>query len=140
MNDYKVESHLPSVYEAYNPLEVLLGSLKWSEVPVKVMGERVSDIEDDFGEESKNSFKADYRRHKAQGLAYCKNEQIKIVNWIIKYKAFKLLKGNIVWQKMEEAMVGRGVSWQSLKEHFKKVIIGQIHTFGLTPAVNTSLG
>ena len=135
LSDYKVKSHIPSTFEAYNPLEVLLGNLKWSEVPKKVVGESVSDIEDDVGEELRKSFEADYRHHKVKGQPYCKKEQIQIVEWIIKYNAFKSLGGNSVWQRMEEARVGRGRSWQSLKEHFKKVVIGQIHTFGLTQAV-----
>merc|ERR1719376_20102 len=36
---------------------------------------------------------------------------------------------------MEEVGVGRGRSWQSLKEHFRKAVINQIHTFGLTRRV-----
>ena len=135
--DYRINSHVPSVFEAYNPLDILQGSLKWSEVPRKPTGERISDIEDndEVGAEMARSFEAEYRHHKAHRLPYCKKEQQEIVDWIVKYSAYKLLKGNFVWQRMEQVKVGRGRSWQSLKEHFKKVAIGQIHTFGLTRVV-----
>ena len=40
----------PSCFGVYNPLEVLLGRLKWSEVPTS--GEVVSDLEDVEPEET----------------------------------------------------------------------------------------
>jgi len=131
--DYRITSHVPSIFEKYNPLDILQGILKWSDVPKKPTGERVSDIEDDeVGEDLRRSFEAEYRHHKVRGMPYCKKEQQEMVDWVVKYSAFKLLKGNLVWQRMEHAGVGRGRSWQSLKEHFRKGIIGQIHTFGLS--------
>eukprot|EP00090_Calanus_glacialis_P016457 TRINITY_DN25768_c0_g1_i1.p1 TRINITY_DN25768_c0_g1~~TRINITY_DN25768_c0_g1_i1.p1 ORF type:complete len:1107 (-),score=385.74 TRINITY_DN25768_c0_g1_i1:97-3417(-) len=134
--DYRISSHVPSIFEHYNPVDILQGILKWSDVPKKPTGERVSDIEDEeVGEDMRRSFEAEYRHHKAHKLPYCKKEQQEMVDWIVKYSAFKLVKGNLVWQRMEEAKVGRGRSWQSLKEHFRKGIIGQIHTFGLSRVV-----
>jgi len=47
LNDYKVISSLPSIFEPYNALDILQGMLKWSDVPRKQLGERVSDIEYD---------------------------------------------------------------------------------------------
>ena len=136
LSDYKVKTYnVPSVFEPYNPVDILLGNLKWSQVPKKQDGERVSDIDDEVDEDMRRSLEADYRHHKANRLPYCKKEQQEIVNWIVEYSAYRLLKGNLVWQRMEEARIGRGRSWQSLKEHFKKVLIGQIHTFKLTRAV-----
>jgi len=134
LNDYKVTSHVPSIFEPYNALDILQGILKWSDVPRKQLGERVSDIEDEDGESSR-LYEAEYRHYKAQKLPYCKKEQLEIVEWIVKYSAYKLLRGNMVWQRMEEVGVGRGRSWQSLKEHFRKAVINQIHTYGLTRRV-----
>ena len=131
LNDYRVISHVPSIFEPYNALDILQGNLNWSDVPRKQLGERVSDIEDEDGETSR-LYEAEYRHFKAQKLPYCKKEQLEIVEWIVRYTAFKLLRGKLVWQRMEEVGVGRGRSWQSLKEHFRKVVINQIHTFGLT--------
>ena len=47
----------PSSFDLYNPLEVLLGRLKWSEVPKS--GEVVSDLEDVEPEETADA--AEYK-------------------------------------------------------------------------------
>ena len=129
LGDYRVTSHVPSVFQSYNPLDILLGNLKWSEVPRKEVGEKVSDIEED---DATRLYENEYRHHKSQRMPYSKKEQQGVVDWIVKYSAYKLLKGNIVWQRMEYLDVGRGRSWQSLKENFRKVVIAQIHTYGLS--------
>eukprot|EP00092_Neocalanus_flemingeri_P049075 GFUD01056275.1.p1 GENE.GFUD01056275.1~~GFUD01056275.1.p1 ORF type:complete len:205 (+),score=54.47 GFUD01056275.1:19-633(+) len=102
LSDCKVSSHITWIFEPYNPMDILLGNRKWSDVPKKQVGEKVSDIEDDeAGEDMRQTFETEYRHHKANRLPYCKKEQQEIVDWIVKYTAFKLLKGNIVWKSME---------------------------------------
>ena len=41
-----------SVYQAYNPVDVLTGKRKWDEILKADCGEKVSDIEDDVSEEN----------------------------------------------------------------------------------------
>jgi len=129
--DYRVTSHVPSVFQSYNPLHILLGNLKWSEVPRKLVGEKVSDIEEEE-DDATRLYENEYKHHKSQKLPYSKKEQQEVVDWIVKYSAYKLLRGNLVWKRMEYLGVGRGRSWQSLRQHFLKVVITQIHTYGLS--------
>ena len=118
-----------SVYQAYNPVDVLTGKRKWDEILKADCGEKVSDIEDDVSEENMTLGK---RKVKLKGgrMPYCRREREEIVEWIVKNGVFKDLRGNRVWARMELEMGGR--SQQSLKEHFRKVIMPQIHTFKLS--------
>ena len=118
-----------SVYQAYNPVDVLTGKLKWDDILKADCGEKVSDIEDDVSEGDMTLGK---RQVKLKGgrMPYCRREREEIVEWIVKNGVFKDLRGNRVWARMELEMGGR--SQQSLKEHFRKVIMPQIHTFKLS--------
>ena len=71
-------------------------------------------------------------KFKSNRMAYCRKEQERIVQWIIENRGYNELRGNLLWKKMESDKVSRGRSYQSLKEHFRKVIITQIHTFKLS--------
>ena len=49
MFDYRVsKSSIYQQYDRYEPLDILYGYKKWSELPPRDEGERISDIEDDF--------------------------------------------------------------------------------------------
>ena len=55
------------------------------------------------------------------------------MSFLVRFSAYRLVKGKAIWEKMEEMKVCKGErSWQSMKEHFRKKIIPQIHTFGLS--------
>ena len=123
LNDYILGK---SAFEPYNALDILCGNRKWSELPRVELGERVSDIED--GEEDE-PVKRPGNMFKPNRLPYCRREKEEVVNWIIENSCYRDLRGNQIWKKMEEEKVGKGRSFQSLKERFRKQIITQIHTF-----------
>ena len=126
----------PSTSSPRDPLEVLLG-LKTGTVGGvgQPEGERVSDIEEE--EEVEASPLKTWRR------PYTRREQQEIVDYLVKKRAYSIVKGNTIWQRMEvEQVRGRPVlasvqvckgrrTWQSMKEHFRKQVMAKIHTFGL---------
>ena len=129
LNDYR--SSQRSLFDTYDANSIMNGFFGWKDLNRREEGEKVSDIDDDddIEETVRKPVKA-YPK-----MPYCKNEQQEILDWIVKNEEFKALKGNEVWKKMEEENVGRGRTWQSLKEHFRKTLIGQIHTFRLSDEV-----
>ena len=69
---------------------------------------------------------------KAYRRPYSRKEQQEVVGHLVAQRSWGLVKGNTVWQGMEEAGVcGGRRTWQSMKEHFRKQIMAKIHTFGL---------
>ena len=130
--DYRVTSLRPHPYENYEPLDILHGFSKWSDLVKRIDGERVSDIEDFEGEvEVLNSTRDTHI--KDFKVAYSRKNQEEIVKYLVKFSAYKVVKGRAIWEKLEALKVCNGKrSWQSMKEHFRKKIIHQIHTFGLT--------
>lgn len=56
---------------------------------------------------------------------YTRVEEREILNYIIEHNAYNRLRGISLWQEMEKANIGER-SYQSLKEHFRKVIIGKV--------------
>jgi hypothetical protein len=88
-------------------------------------GERVSDMEED---EVLPASPVKPRRR-----PYTRQEQQKIVDYLVKQDAFAMVGGNRVWQQMEAAGVCRGGrTWQSMKEHFRRQLVHRINTFGLS--------
>ena len=59
------------------------------------------------------------------GRAYTHTEKLKILQYIVKNYAYSEVKGNKLWKEMSEHIPDR--SWQSLKEHFKKRLIYDLH-------------
>ena len=57
---------------------------------------------------------------------YTPDEQKKIVDYIVEHEAFDLVKGDKIWKDMEKLKVVER-SWQSLKQHFRKRIIYELH-------------
>ena len=64
-------------------------------------------------------------------LPYSRQEQEEIVDYIINTKQYTSVKGIQLWQSMEQdRAVGKGKrTWQSMKEHFLKQIVPQLHIF-----------
>ncbi|KAB0796061.1 hypothetical protein PPYR_10122 [Photinus pyralis] len=53
---------------------------------------------------------------------YTTDEEIQMLRFIIQSEGYWQLRGKSFWQRMErEIMTGR--TWQSLKEHFRKVVV-----------------
>ena len=62
---------------------------------------------------------------------YDKDEDMKILNFIIENKRFNDLGGNDVWKVMQDRKILDGRSWHSMKERFRKVILKNIDSYGL---------
>ena len=135
LNDYRTGQR--PMFETYDANSIMKGFFGWKDLNRRDVGEKVSDIDDD--EDMEETGPAKKKPVKAYAkMPYCKNEQQEILDWIVENEAFKGLKGNEIWKKMEEENVGRGRSWQSLKEHFRKTLIGQLHTFQLSDEIQSN--
>ena len=135
LNDYRTGQR--PMFETYDANSIMKGFFGWKDLNRLEDGEKVSDIEDDDDMEESGPVKKKPVKAYAKML-YCKNEQQEIIDWIVKNEAYKSLKGNEIWKQMQEDNVGRGRTWQSLKEHFRKTLIGQIHTFGLSDEIQNN--
>ena len=117
-------------FKSFDPLDIQHGYSKWSDLETVTQGEAVSDIEESVQEESsaqpqKSPVKND--------TIFSRKDQEEIVQYLVRFAAYKMVKGNSIWQKLESMNVCKGErTWQSMKEHFRKKIIYQIHTFGLS--------
>ena len=58
-------------------------------------------------------------------------EDQKIVKWIAKTDNYSKVNGIAMWKLMEKCNVLKDRSYQSMKERFRKVIIGKIDTYDL---------
>ena len=84
-------------------------------------------------------------RKKARGFRknanyYSREEDLNILKFIAENKRFDDVRGNEVWQVMEERKVVKGRSWQSMKERFRKVISGRIKSYGLSNEIVRGFG
>ena len=129
MLDYRV-TRKTQTFKSYDPLDILHGYSKWSDLETVTQGEAVSDIEDGDGDELVAQHqKSPVRSYKT----YSRKNQEEIVKYLVRFAAYKMVKGNSIWQKLESLNVCKGErTWQSMKEHFRKKVIHQIHTFGLS--------
>ena len=96
--DYKANRN--SKYKDYDPLDILLGIKKWSDL--EEVGERVTGDEFDFdmAEIAKeNDHK--YKSFKTHRKPYSAREGKEIYLHLKKYKFFHLTNGNTVWKSME---------------------------------------
>ncbi|EEZ98702.1 hypothetical protein TcasGA2_TC001241 [Tribolium castaneum] len=57
---------------------------------------------------------------------YSQDEEKKIVDYIVANNDFYRIKGDKLWQEMAEAQVVNR-SWHSLKQHFRKRIVHELH-------------
>ena len=80
-----------------------------------------SDFDDD--NESENSYLASERRldfsmFRLGSRQFSRQEDDQILSWIVKYKAFHLIKMNTIWIRMAKTEVFEGRPWQLMKKHF----------------------
>jgi hypothetical protein len=57
---------------------------------------------------------------------YSHDEEKKIVDYLVENNFIHRIKGDQVWKELEEAKVVNR-TWQSLKQHFRKRIIHELH-------------
>ena len=67
--------------------------------------------------------------------SYSKEEDVKILNFIIKNKRFSDIRGNELWKVIEARHLLEDRSWQSMKERFRKIILPKISQYDLDPAI-----
>ena len=84
-------------------------------------------------------------RKKARGFRqnanyYSREEDLNILKFIAENKRFDDVRGNEVWQVMEERKVVKGRSWQSMKERFRKEISARIKSYGLSKEIVRGFG
>ena len=60
---------------------------------------------------------------------YSRSDDEAILKHILKNKDYSRVGGRQLWIEMEELEVVSGRSWQSLKEHFRKVIMRNIRSY-----------
>lgn len=88
MLDYRINSHLPSILQPYDPVDILLGYKRWKDIP-EVEGEKVSDVEDDDFDNDRlgNDVASKHNVFKSVRFPYSKKNQQEIVNFLVKYSA-----------------------------------------------------
>jgi hypothetical protein len=130
LKDYKVVTQTPSPHGDYDPVEVMLGRLAWSEVPSS--GDQVSDMEDVEEDEVAVRAAAEYKAFKSRKKVYTDEERREIVAALAERGAWNEVKGTSIWRQLERRQLCRGDrTWQSMKEHFIKVIGPKVADYGL---------
>ena len=71
---------------------------------------------------------------------YTRTEDLEIIKFIVDKKRFDDVRGNELWQVMEDRKVVKGRTWQSMKERFRKVIRGKIKTYDLDDQIVKAFG
>lgn len=98
--NYRVNRN--SLFKDYDPISVLTREIKWSDVPRRIEGEQVSDLEFD-SVKNDNEYKA-FKSKKP----FTHKEQLKIIQEVQRRKAYNIVKGNVLWQRMEAAKFDEG--------------------------------
>ena len=125
--DYKKQEFSMN-FEDYNPLDILFGYKQWTDLSERLDWSRLTDAEDNVEEDVTvmQSMKTNRIALKAVKAPYRRRDQEEIVRFLVRFSAYRLVKGNAIWQKFEDLGLCNGArSWQSMKEHFRKKIILQ---------------
>ncbi|TRY63935.1 hypothetical protein TCAL_14361 [Tigriopus californicus] len=132
MSDFRMNQ--PSFFEDYDPLDILMGRSKWSDLV------RAPNPGSDQGEEGRNdrSFLREMEQKRSEihnhggRQTYTRQDQQAILDYIKLQKRYSNVKGRQLWVQMEiDRVCGGHHSWQSMKEHFRKQIMPQIQNFQL---------
>ena len=80
-----------------------------------------------------SSFFKTYSEFRSSRLVFSKEEDQKIIDWILKHQSFRLLKGNVIWKRMACTFLqsGSGRTWESLKERFLNHISCNLNQYKL---------
>ena len=71
----------------------------------------------------------EYNIFKSETKRFSKHEEENILGWIVKNKAFKLVKMDTIWMRMATLGVFDGRPWQLLKRHFHDKIIHHLNSY-----------
>ena len=82
--------------------------------------------------EDKSPSMNDFHKFRANLTPFSRVEEDQIVAWILKYKAFRLLRTDTIWMRMEKLEVFQGRPWNSLKEHFMEYIVPNLCQFNIS--------
>ena len=82
--------------------------------------------------EDKSPSMNDFHKFRADLTPFSRVEEDQIVAWILKYKAFRLLRTDTIWMRMEKLEVFQGRPWNSLKEHFMEYIVPNLCQFNIS--------
>ena len=74
----------------------------------------------------------EFHRFRADLAPFSRLEEEQILAWILKYKAFSLLRTDTIWTRMEKLEVFQGRPWKSLKEHFMDYIVPNLCKFNIS--------
>ena len=69
--------------------------------------------------------------HSTRGNPYSRNEEQKIIEWIVEHKRFSEVKGIAMWKILEFSGILPGRSHQSIKERFRKHILPNINHYAM---------
>ena len=60
------------------------------------------------------------------------SESLRLLHFFLKQGVYFLSGGNEIWKVIEKACICPGHSWQSLKHFFKKHLVQQLPSYGVT--------
>lgn len=119
-----------SIYIMYNPIDVMLGNKKWSDIERVPEGSKVDDSGFDievFQQENDNR----YKNFKDGKLNYTRAEEMQILKRLIELREFRG-SGNAIWKRMERSGVcNSNRSWESMRNRFLRYIRPNIRSFEL---------
>ena len=99
---------------------------KYIEINLKLYGTSISDL---LQVDNQNNISKGVRGTRKNCNYYSKDEDMKIIQFIIDNKRFDDVKGNELWKVLEERNVLKGRTWQSMKERFRKVIVNKLSQY-----------
>ena len=82
--------------------------------------------------EGKSPSMNEFHKFRADLTPFSRLEEDQILAWILKYKAFSLLRADTIWMRMEKLEVVQGRPWNSLKEHFMEYIVPNLCQFNIS--------
>ena len=150
LRDYRLGEK--SVYLDYDPFKVLKGELTWAQLErskenlddgmyrymygftfqtsiyMYVLLSSVCSDSDDDGVDGSSRYPMASRPPQSRN-PYTQREKEQILCYIVKKRAYNLLKGNEFWIRAA-ARLNLGRTWQSLKEHFRKQIYPALGSLG----------
>ena len=85
----------------------------------------------DEGDENRSTISRMSTSSSSYRRSYSFSEEQKIVKWIAKTQRYTEVNGIAMWKLMADSKVLGDRSYQSMKERFRKVIIGKIDTYDL---------
>ena len=70
----------------------------------------------------------DFREFRSKMKPFSKDEDMKMIHYIVKYGIFSVLKGNTVWKIIEKTVYRHSRTWSSLKDRFHKSVLPRLES------------